>query len=72
MTVAASPSEGPQPVGAVQPSDIVMAVEVARPRSPAARWRWLACWWCIKLAARFYPFRLEFYRQREWWDDGQL
>jgi hypothetical protein len=34
-------------------------------RRPGNRWRWLAAYWLIKLAARIYQFDLEFYRTEE-------
>ena len=45
-----------------------MAIEVNKPLA-AGRWRWLLCYWLIKLAARVYPFELSFYRTRTHLDD---
>lgn len=45
-----------------------MAVEAKRPKDPASGWRWFCAYHLIKLAARFYPFKVEFFRTEEWQD----
>lgn len=44
-----------------------MEVVVKKPMA-FGRWRWLLCWWLIRLAARVYPFELQFYRKEEYYD----
>lgn len=46
---------------------ITMAVEV-EPPPPHRRWRFFCMYWLMKLAAWFYPCRVEFYRTRRPWE----
>ncbi len=55
-------------MGNRQPS-IGMEITVRRPRDSSGGWRWFLTFHLIKLAARIYPFKLSFYREREWIDD---
>src|SRR5580692_9631201 len=58
------------PAGVVAPErvrGITMAVEIDPP-ARYGRWRWLVTYWLLKLAARIYPFRVEFYRTRRPWE----
>ena len=48
---------------------IGMEIEIVKPVK-WGRWRWLLCYWLIKLAARVYPFRVTFYRTRTHLDDA--
>lgn len=52
-------------------SKAVMEIVVKRPVA-FGRWRWLVCFWLIKLAAYIYPFKLQFYRDNEWYDGKEL
>jgi hypothetical protein len=46
---------------------ITAAVEVETP-APHRRWRWFICYALLKLAAKIYPFRIEFYRTKHPWE----
>lgn len=46
-----------------------LEVTARRPRDSLSGWRWFICYHLIKLAAWVYPFKLRFYREREWIDD---
>lgn len=46
---------------------ITMAVEIDPP-PPHRRWRWFLAYHLLKLAARIYPFRVEFFRTRHPWE----
>ena len=46
-----------------------LEVTIVRPKDPTSGWRWFLCMKLIKLAAWVYPFKLRFYREREWIDD---
>jgi hypothetical protein len=46
-----------------------LEVTASRPRDSLGGWRWFLCYRLIKLAAWIYPFKLRFYREREWIDD---
>ena len=48
---------------------IGMEIEVEKPVA-MGRWRWVLCYWLIKIAARVYPFKLQFYRERTYLDDA--
>lgn len=46
---------------------ITAAIEIDTP-APHRRWRWFFCYALLKLAAKLYPFRIEFYRTRQPWE----
>lgn len=66
----ASPVELEAPAGVPAPQRvhaITMSVEVDQP-PPHRRWRFFCMYWLMKLAAWFYPCRVEFYRTRRPWE----
>lgn len=46
-----------------------LEVTARRPKDSTSGWRWFLCMKLIKLAAWIYPFKLRFYREREWIDE---